>query len=601
VSDPRELDRIRRELQRLGYLSHRIDRLLLSDALAPRRPFRGLVTLAGKIGVLAGSVLAAVSALALAAANGAPPGSPFDLLPLFLHLWLPLAVSSALGFLVVAGLFRAAVGAVPPRRLEALRVGAALAATGLLALVALVRGWELLVALPRWQRALAGLALPLATAALAKLVADGLLAVEVMLARWTPGERAVSRRTLAAGLVASLGGLALIALLLPRDGEASAPAALPVAPGERVLLVGVDGVLADELDYLLARGDLPTLARLTREGGVVASYRRPTGLAPAAFWTSVATGLPPAQHGVVALDSYRPLGVATPLARSGPWRLWWETVELPLGLAEYRPLLANRRRAPAVWELAARGGAPIAAIDWWATFPAEPLPGWVVAHGAFQLLAGGAAGAVEPAELRAPAAELARGIDAGPFAAPLVAALPPMAAREALERAILPDRFYREVARRAQSLRPKVTALYLPALDIVAEGWLGGDVSLADLVRVQLVEVDTLITELAPGVGTVVVVLDPGRRGGDDEGRVLIWRERCPGATLPAVDPLALAAGLLRATGLPQSRQLPQPPAVCSWPAAFSTVDAFGDRALPRGPAGSGEEYLDSLRSLGYL
>jgi hypothetical protein len=30
----------------------------------------------------------------------------------------------------------------------------------------------------------------------------------------------------------------------------------------------------------------------------------------------------------------------------------------PLGLAEQRPLLANRRRAPAFWELVARGGRP---------------------------------------------------------------------------------------------------------------------------------------------------------------------------------------------------------------------------------------------------
>lgn len=600
MSERHELDRVRRELQRLGYLSHRLDRLLLQDALVPRRPFRGLAVLAAKIGALAGSVLAALNALALAAANGALAGSAFDLLPLFLHLWLPLAVGSAAGFLAVAGLFRAALDAVPSRRLEALRVGAALAATGLLALVGVARGWELLLALPRWQRALAGLALPLAVAALAKLVADGLLAVEVMLARWTPGERVVSRRTLAVGMVASIGVLALVALLLPHEADLAAPPALPVAPGERVLLVGIDGVLADEVDYLLARGDLPTLARLAREGGVLAGYRRPADLAPAAFWTSVATGQPPARHGVVSLDSYRPLGVSTPLARSGPWRAWWEAVERPLGLAEYRPLLANRRRAPTVWELAARGGAPIAAIDWWATFPAEPLPGWVVAHGAYQLLAAAAAGAVEPAELRARAVELAGTIQAGPFARPLAAALSPAAAREALTRAFLPDRFYRELARRAQPLAPKVTALYLPALDIVAEGWLGGDVSLADLVRVQLVETDALIAELAPDVGTLMVVLDPGRRGGG-EGRALVWRERCAAESRPEVDPLALAAGLLRAAGLPQSRQLPEPPPFCSWPAASATVAGYGGRPVPPGVAASGEEYLQSLRSLGYL
>lgn len=600
MSERHELDRVRRELQRLGYLSHRLDRLLLSDALLPRRPSRGLALLAAKVGALAGSVLAAVNALALAAANGALAGSAFDLLPLFLHLWPPLALGSAAGFLAVAGLFRAALEAVPQRRLEALRTGGALAAAALIALVGVARGWDLLIALPRWQRALAGLALPLVVAALARLLADGLLAVEVMLARWTPGERLVSRRALAAGMAASIGVLALLALLLPHESDPVTPTALPVAPGERVLLVGVDGVLADEVDYLLARGDLPTLGRLIGEGGVLAAYRRPEALPPAAFWTSVATGQPPGRHGVVSLDSYRPLGVSTPLARSGPWRVWWELVERPLGLAEYRPLLANRRRAPAVWELAARGGAPIAAVDWWATFPADPLPGWVVAHGAYQLLSGPAAGVVEPAELRGPAADLARATDAGPFARPLAAALPPAAAAEILARAFLPDRFYREVARRAQGQRPKVTALYLPGLDIAAEGWLGGDVSLADLVRVQLIETDALLAEIAPGLGTVIVVFDPGRRG-SGEGRALVWRDRCAAAGRPEVDPLALASGLLRAAGLPQSRQLPEPPPFCTWPAAIAAVDGYGGRPAPPGAAAGGEEYLQSLRSLGYL
>src|SRR4029077_10623268 len=118
---------------------------------------------------------------------------------------------------------------------------------------------------------------------------------------------------------------------------------------------------------------------------------------PAAFWTTVATGLPSPQHGVAAVDCFRPAGMETALLVNGPFRWYWAGVERPLGLARQRPVLSNRRSAPTFWELVGRGGAPVLAVDWWGTYPAEPAPGLVVAHGGYQLLMENAAGAVAPA------------------------------------------------------------------------------------------------------------------------------------------------------------------------------------------------------------
>ena len=121
----------------------------------------------------------------------------------------------------------------------------------------------------------------------------------------------------------------------------------------------------------------------------------------------------------------------------------------------------------------------------------------------------------------------------------------------------------------------------------------------ADLVRRQLAEVDALVGELA-GFGTVALVLDPGRRPGG-EGRLLLWRAAgCRESPAPAA-PEAVAPGLLRALGLPQSAELAAPPPACAWPAPPATVASYGERApAVRAPA-AGEEYLESLRSLGYL
>jgi Type I phosphodiesterase / nucleotide pyrophosphatase len=598
--EPHDLERVRSELKRLGYLSHGFERFLLQDALRPRRPGLDLLRLTAKVGVGAGLALAAPLAVALAAANNAPAA---DLLPLFLHLLPPIGFGVAVAFLALCALLVLLLRLTHVRRIEALSFAAA-AAAGVAAL-ALAARWagEFLAGGPAWHLALFVLGAAAALYLLVRLVHFGLLTLAIQLTDAPPRGRLVSGRRLGLAVLAAAGLLLLPALLAARGAGETRPGALPTAPGERVLLLGIDGVLAEELEYLLARGDLPALARLAREGAVL-RYARPPEV-PAAFWTSVSTGLPSPEHGVAALDSFQPLGTRTPLARSGPLRAYWSGVAVPLGLARHRAVLANRRRAFTVWELASRGGAPVAAVDWWGTYPAAKLPGTVVAHGAYHLLRQGVPGAVSPP---AAASRLRPLLAAG--AAPeerrlLAAALPRAVAASVLDRALLPDRFYRRAFAALLAERPRAAALYLPGLDIAADNWQGGGVAFADLVRRELAETDALLGAALvaeeSGVGTVAVVVDPGRRRLDGEGRVLLWRRRgCP-PTRAKVAPEAVASALLRALGLPQSDELPNPPPTCRWPpppARVATYGTPGDRAAT---TREGEEYLEGLRALGYL
>jgi hypothetical protein len=271
----------------------------------------------------------------------------------------------------------------------------------------------------------------------------------------------------------------------------------------------------------------------------------------------------------------------------------------------------------------------VVAVDWWGTYPATYTPGLVVAHGGDQLLGEGAPGAVAPAsrtdEMRA---LRARARSAGDEQAVSVArvALHPKEAQRLAERALLPERFYRqafaaEAAQRGPAA-PHAAALYLPAMDLAADGWAGGSVPFAELLQAELHAAGRLVGDVVEGGdwGTIVVVLDPGRRGGG-EGRVLLWRRagcgafaRAAGAQeavtapspqrrerpLPEVKLAAIAAALFRAAGLPQSGELPEPPALCAWPAPPSNVPTFGPRSAAA-EASRGDEYLQNLRSLGYL
>jgi hypothetical protein len=606
-----DLDGVRSELRRLGYLDHRFERFLLQDALRPRQPARALLLLTAKVGLLVGLVLALGLALALAAANGNLTASPLDVVPLALHLFVPISAVAALSFLALCGVILLVLKVYHVRRVETLSLAAAVVA-GAAALVLALRVAGGVLAEGRLPYLVAlGVGTPLVVYLVTKLVYNGLLTLAI---RFTDSEpllgRLFSRRRLGLVVLTVAALLTLPAVVSARRVVPPPPGSLPTRAGERVLLLGVDGVLPEEVDYLLALGDLPALGRLAREGGRVLRYERKADEPPASFWTAVATGIPGPDHGVVSLDSFLPLGLRTPLARNGPLRAYWSRIEVPLGLAEYRPVLANRRRAFTFWELASRGGDPALAVNWWATFPVEPVPGLVVSHGAYQLLKEGARGTVAPEAAGPEIAALARAVDSEVPEPRLAAALPPEGAASVLERALRPDAFYREAFRRnvgREGRAPKAAALYLPGLDIAATGWTGGDVALADLVRGELVAADQLLATSLEGFGTVAVVLDPGRRRPGGEGRIVFWRRSgCgaaaqPGGKPPRVTPEAVAAGLLRALGLPQSAELPAPPPGCRWAAPPVVLAGYGEPRRAQPPGLGSREYLESLRSLGYL
>ena len=638
ASGDAELERARLELRRLGYLDHGLERFLLQDALRPRQPLRTMMLLALKVGLLAGGVLAAALAVALVVANGSIAASPLDLPVLFLHLFPPVSAAAAAAFLALASAVLLVLRFYPVRRIEAVALATALTA-GLAGLaLALFEARETLAGSGAAQRLALGLGAAAAAYALVRLVYQGLLALAIRFTERAPAAGLLAwrwRRWVSGAVLAGVLLLAVPVVLAARGVEPPPPPLLPVAPGERTLVVGLDGVLPEEAEYLLRHGDLPAMAELVRRGGRLLNYRR-ADEPPAAFWTSVATGLAPPRHGVAALDSFRPLGVTTPLARSGFLRAYWSRVEVPLRLADYRPLLANRRSAFTLWELASRGGAPVLAVNWWATFPAPPLPGLVLAHDTYQLLREGVAGAASSpaaaADLRREAMAVAvaplvpAGDDSGAKQGAgnagvrragddsgarrlLVAALPPAEAAAVAERAVRPDEFYRQVfgdGLLRPGSPPRAAALYLPGLDIAALGWRGGDVAFADLVRAELAAADRLLARAMtqPGWGTVALVLDPGRRLSRGGGRVLLWQRRGCGAGPEETTPEAITSGLLRTLGLPQSAELPPPPAQCRWPEPPATVRDYGrpqPRRLPGAPPEDGAEYLRNLHSLGYL
>ena len=153
------------------------------------------------------------------------------------------------------------------------------------------------------------------------------------------------------------------------------------ATGTKALLIGLDGADWNIVDPLIEAGRLPNLARLARSG-VRGRLHSITPMLSPVIWTSIATGVQPARHGIIDF-------LAT-TGRDG----------------ERVPVTSDLRRTKAIWNMLSENGLTVGVAGWWASFPAEKVNGFIVSDRvAYQLFGAGAAhdqtrvGKVYPPEL----------------------------------------------------------------------------------------------------------------------------------------------------------------------------------------------------------
>jgi hypothetical protein len=150
--------------------------------------------------------------------------------------------------------------------------------------------------------------------------------------------------------------------------------------GQRVLLLGLDGITWEILDPMMAEGRTPNLALLASRGRTFALETiRPT-FSPV-IWTSVATGKDRFQHGIHDVVQTVLFGrtrlhrslertafctktarVALRALKGSPWH----------SVAPYR---SSEIRATTIFEAASEALLSSTQIEWYVTWPAKPLSG----------------------------------------------------------------------------------------------------------------------------------------------------------------------------------------------------------------------------------
>ena len=137
------------------------------------------------------------------------------------------------------------------------------------------------------------------------------------------------------------------------ENEIPEPVIESQSTGVKILLIGIDGASFAVIDPLLAAGELPTLGRLIGNGARARLLSDRPMKSPA-LWTTVATGRERGQHGIVGFTT-----------REG---------------ADAEPVLANSsmRRTLTIWDILGAAGRSVGVIGWWATWPAEPVRGFLI-------------------------------------------------------------------------------------------------------------------------------------------------------------------------------------------------------------------------------
>jgi hypothetical protein len=602
------VDQVRDELRRLGYLEHGVDRFVLAGA-GSTSAARASARAATRVGLLGGLLFGAALTLAAAGLDPRLRREPRDLFVLSLYLFLTLALATALatflGGLTAGWWARRRQRRPGPTVSRNVGLALGIAGLGYVALWWRAHAW----AAPLLTQVLS---IALGVALCAALGRFGALASVAVLTAGGMGDRlpeaSRSRRRMVPLLAAAallLGGAVAAAAYLSGASAASAPDFAVVPTGLQVRVLGVDGLDRRMAEQMIARGEMPHLQALLADGAHAVLRAEPEQV-PAIVWTTIATGRGPEAHGIHSTGARRLPGMRVPMPISGddPFARALRTATDLLRLGRAQPATSVLRGAKTFWNVASEKGLRVGVVNWWATWPADAVNGYVVTERAlFKLEKGGSfEGETAPPDvfdrlrpLAAGAAEKPRGIDE--FA---------LAAARALRASTPPD----------------VEAVYLPGLDIatmqhVGEGGVGDLAGLdarLDAVRAYYRLADDLIGQAAEGMtasDVFVLVGDPGRmarHSGAAEGLLVLRGGPVQTTDLGTVTERDVAPTILHLAGLPRSRELEgrvleealSPTFRAAHP--VRTVASYGRRAAGR-PAESAfdRDLLEQLRSLGYV
>jgi len=156
------------------------------------------------------------------------------------------------------------------------------------------------------------------------------------------------------------------------------PPILPAPnPNAKVAVIGIDGAWWEVIDPLIQQGRMPVFQHLI-ERGVRSSLQTLLPTESPRIWTTIATGKVPEKHHITSYTVWKfaITGTILPITRipESCDELNW----MQGSIIQVMPINSTFRKAEAVWDILSDAGLSVGVLNWWASYPAEPVNGYVV-------------------------------------------------------------------------------------------------------------------------------------------------------------------------------------------------------------------------------
>jgi hypothetical protein len=444
------LEEVRKRLQSFGYLNGRIERFYLLSLSRTASQLLNRLVLSFRVGLLAGTVAAILMTAGTLVFNPELLRRKLDLLLLFLYFetffLLVLTVLEFLLIFVVSGLLRVTRG----RRL--FFAGQA---------VSFLIGLAFFVYFFYWARTqIEYIRLFSSVSIVAMFLILTLSCIFVAKCTWL-GFLVAFRESQAGSIspnwkrfnVEFLLALTAIVILSPfilnqsrPEPGNSAPVAV-LSTTDRWILVAVDGL---SLEILSRKADAAPYLESLMKQSPAATLKINEPAVPPVIWTSFATGVPSAQHGIRTSEVRRWRG-QTSWIQVTPFQLAVHSIMVHAGFGQRQPVSGYLRKVKTFWEILSDSGLRVGVVNWWGSWPARETRGWNVSERYYYKLAAGTQAQDEtfPRELFQQYSSLYDG-GTNKIQGPDL------------------DRFYMEIFQRQLQKDPvRVAALYLPGFDIL--------------------------------------------------------------------------------------------------------------------------------------
>jgi hypothetical protein len=379
--DPSSLEEVRQRLQTFGYLNGRIERFYLGSIGRSASQLFNRLLLGLRVGLLSGTLAALLMTAGTVLFNISLLGKWFDVVLLFVYF--------EIFFVSVFTLLEVALTYIVSLWLR-FAGGRKLFAAG--QAFSFLTGLSFFVYFLYWGWTRAGVLKVLPDIGLATIIVVLLIScIFVARCTWLGFVVAFQEAKLPSGLpnwrrhgyevllcLAALLILVPIILKQTSAGEADEPPVTVLSTSDHWIVIGVDGVSLELLQRFSASGELPNISKIIPESFVSRLQFQGAGVPPVA-WTTLATGVPPEEHGILMPEVRRLEGVSSWMQVT-PFELAVHSVLVRAGLGQRQPVSGYMRHTKAFWEILSDSGIQTGIVNWWGSWPAKNLRGWNVSE-----------------------------------------------------------------------------------------------------------------------------------------------------------------------------------------------------------------------------